>query len=42
MLTLHDEATLTAKLNAHGEAVYDRLAMHAAKLRSGEFSCKAL
>jgi len=37
-----DRATLTMKLNVHGEAAYERSATQAEKLRSNEFSCKAL
>ena len=36
-----DEATLEAKLNARGEAAYERSATHATELHSSESSCKA-
>jgi len=35
------EATLAAMLNAHGEAVYERLIIRG-ELHSNEFNCKAL
>ena len=41
-LLTHDEAMLEKKLNAGGIAMYECSGMHVSKLRSNEFSCKAL
>jgi len=40
VLLTRDEATHTMKLNARGEATYERPTKHAVKLRSNELAIK--